>query len=609
MSMPPVFRLASTNAGNKKTDPSVGFAIRSQRLKQPSTSRCSMRPHVLFARNVLSHHLRTLPTMPRKVNWKLFFRSNLFPHRGSYMGKGSVSLPEQFPFGPDSLEGSGFGMLGSEPGRRITRDGGLSQPGFCGIQDAVASRQGRFCVRTKKGRHRMSLTPVTTRIAILTAAALAAAAGDAPGVTLNECIAAALSGNPDVRSATERVEAASAAIQEAASAWYPMLGGSATYARTDNAPQAFMMMLNQRRVSMQSDFNHPPDTENLALSLGLKYRLYDFGRRELDRRMAQDGADISRLVLEGLQNDLIHQVTRGYYAVLQASAFVAVQEESIGTLQESLRIANERLKAGQAVRSDVLNLEVQLAQANEDLIRARNRVKLAVAALNTAIGNDLVDAGMAAEANPPAAVSTNLPPRPPPREDPGAIRGRPELQAARRVAELQQAGLAKARRQYLPTVNVFGSLDWNSDVSSDFERSYVAGVAAEVDIFDGFRRRAAVTGAGAQQRAAQADVDRAAGNLRLDLTSASIQAGEAWDRLDVVRKSIVSAEEALRITRERYQQGAADLPELLTTQVGLTGTRTRHVSALYDYLTALSNLDRAKGELIRRFVRGNPERR
>ena len=31
------------------------------------------------------------------------------------------------------------------------------------------------------------------------------------------------------------------------------------YARTDNPPQAFMMMLNQRSVSMQSDFNSPPD--------------------------------------------------------------------------------------------------------------------------------------------------------------------------------------------------------------------------------------------------------------------------------------------------------------------------------------------------------------
>lgn len=414
-------------------------------------------------------------------------------------------------------------------------------------------------------------------------------------VTLDECIVATLRNNPDVRAATERVQAARAAIKEAQSAYYPMLGSSATYARTDNPPQAFMMMLNQRSVSLQSDFNNPPDTDNLALSLGVKYRLYDFGRRGLDNAMAKAGAEVSRLVLQGLQNDLIHQVTRGYHSVLQAGAFVTVQEESVKTFLESLRVANERLKAGGAVKTDVLNLEVQLAQAKEDLIRARNGVKLSLAALNTAIGTNLADsASMDAKIDPPGV-------KPPDSEDMSVIQNRPELQAARKGAEIQQTALRKARREYLPTINAFGSMDWNSDVSTEFEHSYMVGAAAEVDLFDGFRRSAAVSGASARQRAAGAEAEKAANNLRLDLISASIQAGEAWERLDVIRKSIENAEESLRITQQRYQQGAADLPELLTAQMGLTGTRTRNVAALYDYLTALSNLERAKGKLVARY--------
>lgn len=419
---------------------------------------------------------------------------------------------------------------------------------------------------------------------------------DAPAVTLDECILATLRSNPDVRAATERVQAATAALREARSAYYPMLGASAAYARTDNAPQAFMMMLNQRNVSMQSDFNHPLDTDNLALSVGAKYRLYDFGRRGFDNDMARGGAEISQLVLRGLQNDLIHQVTRGYYSVLQAGAFVTVQEEAVKTLEESLRVANERLKAGGAVKSDVLNLDVQLAQAKEDLIRARNGVKLSLVALNTAIGTNLVDSvNIPIKVAPPEA-------KPSENEDMNAIQNRPELQAARQMAEIQRAALRKSKRQYWPTVNAFGSMDWNSDVSTDFEQSYIVGVAAEVDLFDGFRRGAAVSGARAQKRAADAEVEKAASNLRLDLTSASLQAGEAWERLDVARKSIENAEEALRITQQRYEQGAADLPELLTAQMGLTGTRTRNVAALYDYLIALSNLDRARGQRIAGYV-------
>ena len=66
------------------------------------------------------------------------------------------------------------------------------------------------------------------------------------------------------------------------------------------------------------------------------------------------------------------------------------------------------------------------------------------------------------------------------------------------MSRIRDAGYTKARRQYTPTLSVFGSLDWNSDVSEDFENSYMVGAQAQVALFDGFRRRASVSGAAAQ---------------------------------------------------------------------------------------------------------------
>ncbi len=419
----------------------------------------------------------------------------------------------------------------------------------------------------------------------------------ARSVTLDECLAAALEHNQDVVAAVERLRAARAAVTAAWSAWYPMLGASAGYARTDNPPQAFMMSLNQAQASLEKDFNKPDDTENLALSLGLQLELFDFGRSRLGAKMARGQADVAEFALQGLRNELLHQVTRGYYAVLQAAAFVAVQEESLATLRESLRVARERLDAGGAIQTDVLNLEVQVAQAGDELIRARNAARLARAALNTAIGVDML-----ADADQPEAPA-GPGPMPQPIKDPAAVaRRRPEYLAACRMAEVRQTGFRRARLEYTPTLSAFGSLDWNSEFSSDFENSYVFGVQARMTFFDGFRRNAAMRAAQAEARAAQAEKDKAERQLRLDVISAELKAAEAAERLETVGKSIKSAEEALRITRERYQSGAADIPELLTAQVGLTGTRMRNVIALYDYLCALSDLERAQGGLVRKYA-------
>lgn len=409
--------------------------------------------------------------------------------------------------------------------------------------------------------------------------------------TLAECLAAALQEHPGAQAAALRVEAARHAIDQARSGWYPTLTAEAAYARTDQPPQAFSMILNQRRISFDNDFNNPDDTENLGIALQLAYPLYTGGARGLQQNQAVRGESAATRQRDALLNELIHQVTRAYYGVLQVQALVEVQTDTAHSLEESLRVASARFDAGSVVQTDVLNLEVRLAEAQENLIRARNGVELAVAALNTAIGRDMATA---AAISPQPFQEFGPPPAAPPAEPDG----RPEVQAAEEVAGIRELDWLQSRRTYHPRVNLFGSLDWNSDVSTDFESSYLVGVAAQWDLFTGFRRGATTKQALRNWMAAQADAEAMRNHLRLDLRRAYLEANDAFERLGVANKSIASAEEALRITRERYEGGAADVTELLTAQVGLTATRSRAVNAYYDYLIALSNIARAKGELV-----------
>ncbi len=423
----------------------------------------------------------------------------------------------------------------------------------------------------------------------LTLLALPLAGSGAP-LPLDACRAAARAENPGLAAAAGRAAAAAQAVPQARSAYYPQLKASAQWARTDNPPQAFFMRLNQRTASLLEDFNQPDDTDNLRLSAGLAWRLYDFGRREAQVGQARAGAEAQRALLAAARNELDHQVTRAYYGVLQAEAFLEVQQESVASLEESLRMANERLAAGSAVKTDALNLEVKLAEAREEQIRARNGVELARAALNTAIGRDV--AGPDAELGGPAELPTR-----PAAPGPESVENRGELRAARQALVAREAALRQARRAGAPSLNAFGSYDYDSESASDFEESYLVGVAAEMDLFTGGRNRGAAAEALARTAAARAEVAQAANQLRLELRQAVLGLGEAHERVEVAGKSLASAEEALRITRERYQQGAADLSELLTAQVGRTATRTRLAAARYDYLIALSNLERAQGKL------------
>lgn len=429
------------------------------------------------------------------------------------------------------------------------------------------------------------------RTMTLVAAAGLLAPAAARALTLEECIDAALRSSPDVRAAASRLDAARAAVREAASAYYPRLNLSANWARTDNPPQAFFMQLNQQRASLQKDFNYPEDTENLRLSAGVQWRLFDGGRSAADRAAAASGANASAASLASVRNALIHEVTKAYYTVLQARAFSDVQAEAMASIGESLRSASERFKAGSALKTDPLNLEVQLSQAQEELIRARNGLQLSVAVLNIAVGGDI-----ATTSNIPAAVADDDQ-LSSPESAPLSIDRRPELEAVDAAVVAARHVVSRFRREYLPKISVFASVDGDGETADDLHQSYMAGAAAELNLFDGFATRSGLARAKAGLLVAEAEADRVRNQLRLDIKQAQLARDEAWQRLAVARTAVASAAEVLRITRERYGQGAAGMTELMSAQVGVTATRSRVVAARYDYLAARSDVERAAGGL------------
>ena len=413
---------------------------------------------------------------------------------------------------------------------------------------------------------------------------------------LEDFIAAALKNNPSAAAAAWRVEAARAMITQAESAFLPRLSLTGNYARTDNPPQAFMMSLNQRKLDMRDpafDPNNPDDTDNFRFSLGAKYRLFDGGRNFLGVDMAKLGASAGEAQLSMVRNELIHQVTRAYYRVLQAQAMVEVRKASVDSLERNLGVAQELFKAGTVVETDVLNLKVQLAQAREELIRAENAVQLALAGLNNAVGADMApDGGLKAPPRcPPAPLPDKL--------DLTPVEQRPELAAARQMTKVRQRELTKAWRGWSPVVSAFGSYDWDSGDLSEYEGSYFVGVQAEWEFFSGFQRSGEIAQAKAKWRAAAQEEQKALSDLRLDLRQAHYLAAEARQRLGVAGAALNSAGEALRITQVRYREGAASITELLVAEVGHTATVSREVAAYYDYLIALSNLKRARGELVK----------
>ncbi len=432
--------------------------------------------------------------------------------------------------------------------------------------------------------------------------AVAARAGE---LSLPEAIQLALKNNPDLATARQRVAAARAGIQQADAALWPRVRVSETYAASDNPVQAFMMTLNQRAFNFGANFNHPDTTDNLNTKLLAQWSLYDGGRSFAGQQAARLGAEAAGQSLEAARNDLVFEVTRAFHTVGKARQFLRVAEAAVASMQANAGIASNRFAAGQALKTDLLDAEVRLAEARENLVRARNAVALSeivfrnvlgvgekenvtpsvvTLTLSPSKGNGLSRAGETTELLRSAQNDTK-----------GTTR--PELLAAQKTVAAAERQVAAARSGYLPRLNAFASYDLDSGDASRFKDSWLAGVSVELDLFDGFLTRGKVAEARANLDASREQLRKTELAIALEIRQAQLNVEEAQARLEATGKSVAQAEESLKLTKDRYSEGLALFTQVLDAETALTGARQRRAAAEADYLIAQAALERALGKV------------
>lgn len=427
-----------------------------------------------------------------------------------------------------------------------------------------------------------------------TVVAVRAEPDPADSLTLAQAVATALEHNPDARAAAERIGEAEAQLGEATAAFYPRIDARLGFERTDNPAQAFAMILNQRRFTPDLNFNNPGPTQDVRPEIYGVLPLFHGGQDYYRRQAAALGVEAARLERLALRNALTEAVIASYYALLAAPQQAAAARASVSAVSSALQHAQTRFAAGAALKSDVLSLDVRLAEAREIELRATNAVDLARTSLRTLLG---LPASAALEISP--TVDPPALPLPPSLEAAldGALRTRPELGAAARQVAMREREIAVERAEYLPRIDVAGGY---ANDSSNFELSHesdswAVGATAQINLFAGFKTQARVRAA--EHRLAQARETERKLHLEIEreVQSAFLTDAEARQRVRVSEAAVASAEDALRLVNEQYGAGTATVTRYLEAEAARSAARSRAIAGRYDARRAAAALQKAMG--------------
>ncbi len=465
-----------------------------------------------------------------------------------------------------------------------------------------------------------------------------------PGLGLVSCIDLALKHNPEVAATTWDREAALAERRERAGERWPKVGLSGGI---------FHYQDDQRVVAPSRPGGTSYFTDDLASAdLVVRLPLYAGGKIVNGIRAAALLAESSEHTLARTRRELVFNVSSVYYGILAQRHVIESLEFSRKVLKDHVDRVRSLMEAEKVAKVDLLRTDVRLADVDQQLLRERN----ALAVQHRVLANLL---GISTEATTNLDVSGTLA-LPDGATTAGdvtqALARREDYASAKAALEAQARRVDIARGARDPQVSLEASYGgrWGFDGSGDpvtppasslsttagqpgstaishtrplpngraltltrtaggattarvsragvdsaddFEDVGRIGITVTIPIFEGGSLRAAVRKEQARLNAARQRLRKLELQIRLDVETASLNVETARQRVDVTHKSIVEAEESLRIEREKYNLGKGTIVDVLDAQSALLTAQTSYYRTLRDYNTALVELRLATGEI------------
>jgi outer membrane protein len=419
----------------------------------------------------------------------------------------------------------------------------------------------------------------------------------AEGLTLEQAVDRALRNNPGLKAADAQVEAAGSGMLRSSSAFLPRVTLSETWSRTDSPLMALGTKLN-REIVTPADFNpavmnDPAPVSNYNTRLTVMQPVFSGGREYIGRAQAGLAKEASVQDRERTRQETVFNVVKAYFGVVLAKEHRTVARQSLETTEAVVKLAEARYKAGAVLQSDLLRAKVQLSEVREMVTRAENGLRLAEAALNYAMGEPLEREHEVTGVLAPRDGTTEMDIL----VDDAAAK-RPDLLSMGLNTRNAERSVSLARADYLPTFNIMGQVDWNSDKpAGEDAKSWTVMAVLQWNLFDGLVTRSKVKEALATSSRMRSLEEQTRSAVQLQVRQAYYNLSASLDRIAATGSSVQEAEEGFRIVQKRYESGMTTFVDVLGAENSLIRARTNALQALYDNTIAQAELKLATGTL------------
>ena len=310
----------------------------------------------------------------------------------------------------------------------------------------------------------------------------------------------------------------------------------------------------------------------------------------------------SRRTLGRTRKEVVFNITSTFYAILKQRRVVESLRFSRRAVEQQKQDIEALIKNEKGIKADLLRVKVRLADLEQQIITANNRLD----ALNRLLANQMgiktredrlpVQGELSFDsADPDDDVSLQ-----------DAYSQRNDYQALKTRVVAARKSLAASRAEYWPNVELQSSYGGRWAVGDSTQQPGASdsadvgsiGVYLKLPLFTGGEISAGVAKKQAELSSLEERLRDLKLRIRREVQDSADSVRSAREKVQMTRTAIDAAKEALNIKKAKYNLGKTTISEFLDSQADLLGAQTDLARALGEYNTARARLELAKGTIL-----------
>jgi len=392
----------------------------------------------------------------------------------------------------------------------------------------------------------------------------------AQGYGLDDCIEIALSGKKTLLSAGLKVTSAEKGVTGSYSGLLPSLNASTGVRRTQ-FPKG-------ESVSIITD-----NFTTLSAGLSLNQTIFDGGRSINQVKQAKTNLNIAQLNRRSTKIQVIQNVIKSYYELLQAQQLMDFAVKNLEMSEQQVSLVKKQYDLGMVKKNDLLKVEVAEGQARVDVLSRKTNLKNG----RRVLFNDM---GMQDFGQPITVLDDNwLTPVVPSSRDVLELlkTQNPSLLISQARIHLGEISYQMAKGFRLPSLSSSINYSANGEDSDALMESIKddwslgMNLSVSVPIYTGNSLSVQQYQAKLSKQQSEYDYTTLLNDLRVQGELFRESLNNYSEIIPLNRAVVASAEEDLKLARERYSLGSATILEVLDAQVSLIFSNSTLINSIH----------------------------